>query len=175
MRKYTFDKNVGMIPFILHRDYGFNSYMISFRNGNYPSLKTEVPGLKQIFLKKKILNYFNKIISKFTIKLGHYKNNLWKLLELFDFLPALLIFFSNFKKFINIFKKIDLLQLYHIRANSFVFGYLYHLFNPNGKLILKLDLNPGIKEIFAKNPAFFRLSKTMEFIDEIGKFRYYYI
>ncbi len=46
-------KDVGMIPYILHRDYGMDSRMVTFRNEkDYPYIKREVKGLKIEFIKK---------------------------------------------------------------------------------------------------------------------------
>ncbi len=35
-------KEVGMIPYILHRDFGYDSYIICYKNGDYPHLETKV-------------------------------------------------------------------------------------------------------------------------------------
>ena len=44
-------KDVGMIPYILHRDYGVDSTMVSMKNEEkYPFLNKEVSGLKMRFL-----------------------------------------------------------------------------------------------------------------------------
>lgn len=45
-------KDVGMIPYMLQKDYGFESTIASYRNGSYPYLDKEVKGLKQVFIKK---------------------------------------------------------------------------------------------------------------------------
>ncbi|MCR4907846.1 MAG: glycosyltransferase family 4 protein [Lachnospiraceae bacterium] len=47
-------KDVGMIPYILHRDHGVDSTVVSFRNEeSYPYLDREVKGLKLKFLKRR--------------------------------------------------------------------------------------------------------------------------
>ncbi len=47
-------KDVGMIPYILHRDHGVDATVVSFRNEeSYPYLKQEVRGLKLKFLKRR--------------------------------------------------------------------------------------------------------------------------
>ncbi len=48
-------KDVGMIPYLLHRDYGFNSRIATWECGSYPGLDDEVPGLSIDFVKKSIL------------------------------------------------------------------------------------------------------------------------
>lgn len=49
-------KDVGMIPYIMYKKYGFDSKIICYNNGNYPYLKSDVNGLKIDFIKK----YTNK-------------------------------------------------------------------------------------------------------------------
>ena len=45
-------KDVGMIPYLLHRDYGFDSTVVGLKNEEeYPYLENEVRGLKIRFLK----------------------------------------------------------------------------------------------------------------------------
>ena len=43
-------KDVGMIPFILHKYYGYDSTVVSYRNGEYPYLENEVKGLKMDYI-----------------------------------------------------------------------------------------------------------------------------
>ena len=46
-------KDVGMIPYLLHRDFDVNSIVVSCRNDKeYPYIDSEVKGLKQMFIKK---------------------------------------------------------------------------------------------------------------------------
>ena len=45
-------KDVGMIPYVMHRDMRYDAILISYRNGDYPYLDSEVPGLKMRFMKK---------------------------------------------------------------------------------------------------------------------------
>ena len=49
-------KDVGMLPFILHEEFGYDSTIASYKNGEYPYLETEVKGLKHVFIKKKFRN-----------------------------------------------------------------------------------------------------------------------
>lgn len=49
-------KDVGMLPFILHKEFGYSSTIASYKNGEYPYLETEVKGLKQVFISKKFKN-----------------------------------------------------------------------------------------------------------------------
>ncbi len=45
-------KDVGMIPYYLHKKHGFNSVLVTYKNGDYPYLLKEVEGLKIQYLKK---------------------------------------------------------------------------------------------------------------------------
>lgn len=45
-------KDVGMIPFVLHKELGYQSTIACYKNGSYPYLQTEVEGLKLVFIKK---------------------------------------------------------------------------------------------------------------------------
>ncbi|MES2478210.1 MAG: glycosyltransferase family 4 protein [Bacteroidota bacterium] len=47
-------KGLGKIPFVLHRDFGYDARMVCFENESvYPSLENDVPGLKLEFFKHK--------------------------------------------------------------------------------------------------------------------------
>jgi len=45
-------KDVGMVPFILHKEFGYDSTIACYNNGGYSYLESEVKGLKQVFIKK---------------------------------------------------------------------------------------------------------------------------
>ncbi|MDN5338777.1 MAG: hypothetical protein PWQ20_1847 [Thermotogaceae bacterium] len=49
-------KDVGMIPFIMHKYYGYDSTLVCYKNDEYDYLETEVKGLKIDFLEKKTGN-----------------------------------------------------------------------------------------------------------------------
>ena len=49
-------KDVGMIPYTLHREYGYDSTIASYKNGVYPYYETEVKGITQVFISKKFNN-----------------------------------------------------------------------------------------------------------------------
>ena len=34
-------KDIGMIPYVLHRDFGYDAYVICHKNGDYPYLEKE--------------------------------------------------------------------------------------------------------------------------------------
>lgn len=45
-------KDVGMIPYLMHKEYNCDSNLVTYENGAYPYLEKEVSGLKLQFLKK---------------------------------------------------------------------------------------------------------------------------
>jgi glycosyltransferase involved in cell wall biosynthesis len=45
-------KDVGMLPYALHKEYGYESTIACYHNGNYPYLLTELTGLKMMFIKR---------------------------------------------------------------------------------------------------------------------------
>ncbi|MDD6771928.1 glycosyltransferase family 4 protein [Inconstantimicrobium porci] len=50
-------KDMGMIPYKLHELYGYDSTVVTFKNGEYDYLNTEVKGLKMEFVKKIFHSY----------------------------------------------------------------------------------------------------------------------
>lgn len=46
-------KDVGMIPYVLQKEYGYDSAIASFKNGDYPYLETDIKGLRHFFISKK--------------------------------------------------------------------------------------------------------------------------
>ena len=47
-------KDVGMIPYMLHKNHGYHSAIATWQNGSYPYLENEVKGLELFFVKKSI-------------------------------------------------------------------------------------------------------------------------
>ncbi|MGN7821877.1 glycosyltransferase [Chitinophaga sp. 22536] len=45
-------KDVGMIPFMLHQEGGWDATIATYKNGEYPGLSKTVPGLKLSFIKR---------------------------------------------------------------------------------------------------------------------------
>ncbi|HAG69465.1 MAG TPA: hypothetical protein DCL38_05780 [Lachnospiraceae bacterium] len=45
-------KDVGMIPYMLYKKYGYQSELVTWENGSYPYLEDKVKGLKLSFVKK---------------------------------------------------------------------------------------------------------------------------
>lgn len=62
-------KDMGMIPYKLHKLYGVNARVATYENGEYPYLKEEVKGLKIDFIKK-VFNNFSLDGAFYLIKNG---------------------------------------------------------------------------------------------------------
>lgn len=105
-------KDVGMVPYILHRDYGFDSLLVTFKNEQkYSALDNEVRGLKIHFIGMDPTYAPGKI----SFKVLKY---IW-----------------------NNARKIDVLNLYHNTKESLLYGIVYKIRNLKGVLYIKLDLN----------------------------------
>lgn len=55
-------KEIGMIPYLMFKNYGFDSYVASYNNGPYSYLENEVKGLKMFFITKKSNSEFLNIL-----------------------------------------------------------------------------------------------------------------
>jgi hypothetical protein len=117
-------KDVGKIPYILHRDFGWDSYVLCSRNGSYPDLETETPGLKLWFIEKG---------SHYSIPEPIYHNLGTTIISTIGFWIPFLLRHG---------KKIDVLQFYHYLAKeNVIIGILYKIVNRKGICYLKLDID----------------------------------
>lgn len=125
-------KDVGMIPYMMHKLFGYDAHIACYNNDDYFYLDKEVKGLKLDFIKK----FFNNDILDGVIYL---------------------------KKNAN---KIDILQLFHTTARSVVYAFIYKLYNPKGKIFLKLDCT---KELICKIRMLHGIRRILfnKFIDKI--------
>lgn len=110
-------KDAGMIPYVLYRDYGYDSYLVSYKNGDYPYMKTEVPGLKLLFIEPNN-GLFRKLVTHSVM--------LYTVLDVFPFI-------------LKNGKKIDVLELYYMCMQSIIISIIYKLVNRKGCVFLKLD------------------------------------
>lgn len=105
-------KDVGMLPFIMFRDYGYDATVVAFQHDTaYPALESEVRGLRLKFLgsgKK-----YNS--GKLSFRVLSY---LWKQA-----------------------KDIDVLNLYHKTIETLIYGLIYKMRNRRGVAYVKLDMN----------------------------------
>ncbi len=151
-------KDVGMIPNTLQKNHGYSSYIMCFKTGEYPRLKTETTNLRLCFMKK------NKLHDLFDRYLFN-KNKENIVLILIDLLFTLIDSLPIMMKYA---KKIDVLQLYHLKYESMIIGYLYKRMNPKGKLYLKMDMNPLIIDQYSGNSD--ELMKKFQLFYNLGPF-----
>ncbi|SHJ61305.1 Glycosyltransferase involved in cell wall bisynthesis [Clostridium cavendishii DSM 21758] len=117
-------KDMGMIPYKLYENYGYNSTVVTFKNGEYPYLNKEVKGLNIEFVENKFNSY--------TIDGGLY---LLKNSKKIDFLQIFHVTLSSFV-YAYIYK--------HIQKK----GKLYLKLDSSHKLVERIDgLNGFAKKI----------------------------
>lgn len=107
-------KDLGMIPYILHKKFNLNAKIACYKNGEYPYIANLVDGLK------------------------------------LDFIPRVAddVFLDTSSYIEENARKIDILNLYHCIDRSLKWARLYKIYNPRGKIFLKLDANDWfIKQI----------------------------
>lgn len=64
------------------------------------------------------------------------------------------IIFDGIRYLVCNARKIDVLNIYHLNLSSYFYEIVYRIFNPRGKIYLKLDMNPaGFISCFRKNPV----------------------
>lgn len=134
-----------MIPYIMHRDIGYDAVIVSYRNGSYSYLDEEVSGLRMQFMKKRWYCVFEKVVSRIFAP-GSFP---------FRLAQSLCITLDAIPWFVHYGRKINVLQMYHLKEESILIGLIYRLINPKGKLYLKLDLHPGIIDLYQKNQDVF--------------------
>lgn len=107
MENVHLTKDVGMLPFVLYKHYGYHSTIASYENGDYPYLETEVKGLKQMFIRKVFRN--NTLDSLYFVLCNFRK---FDVLHCFHITPGsvlILFFFKALKLFTS--KKFTYLKL----------------------------------------------------------------
>lgn len=122
-RNVHMTKGIGLIPFMLHKQYGYDSYVASYGDEyEFPAL-SKVNGLKHLKIDNKEIK--NNLVKKLLL---HILGN--------DFQDCLnCIAFLKAKS-----KEIDILQIYHIHDNYVgLYAMFYKIYNPKGILYLKLD------------------------------------
>lgn len=105
-------KDVGMLPFIMHRDYGYDATLVCFRNdATYPALENEVKGLRLHFLDPEPGYIFGKVSRRVLAYLRKHA------------------------------REIDVLNLYHTNREMMAYAAAYKWFHPKGRVYVKLDLD----------------------------------
>jgi glycosyltransferase involved in cell wall biosynthesis len=152
-------KDVGMLPFVLHKEFGYDSTIASYRNGEYPYLETEVKGLKQVFIKRifkvSTLDTFIFIFFNFRkydiVQCYHFDKRSLMILFLFKFLKK--ITFSNAFTYLKLdavddIKKTKLNFVYKILSKNINLmsaetKVLYDFINKNNLLARKVEYIPN--------------------------------
>ena len=102
-------KDVGKIPYVLQRYFGYDSYLICVQKAEFPYLKTEVPGLKLLYVDQSSLN---------TVYPLKHANHLLR--NIFIHLQSIIKFWIPFCLAYG--KHIDVLQLYHYSKKTIILG-----------------------------------------------------
>lgn len=136
-------KDVGMIPYVLHRDFAYDSSIMCYK-GDFPYLDY-VPGLSLIFLNGRRPRRLSAIKAS-DDRLGGYIIN-----RVVDKIQVLLTAMNSLPALLKHGKKIDVLQLYHFKYESLVIGFIYRLWNPGGVLYLKLDMSTADVQFYRKS------------------------
>lgn len=89
-------KDVGMIPFVLQKEFGYNSTIACYRNGEYSYLLSEIPGVNLVFIPR---IFKNEILDSCLFLLRNFRKH--EILQLYHFgrhrlIPA--CFFKLLKK-----------------------------------------------------------------------------
>jgi glycosyltransferase involved in cell wall biosynthesis len=106
-------KDVGMIPSTLTNEFGLITNIVFYANKNNVDLSNNENGVNMHRLK---LNFFNRV-------------------SFLEFFLSPMVFYL-----LKNAKKIDTLMLIHLKRQNFFYRFIYKLFNPNGKVYLKLDI-----------------------------------
>ena len=104
-------KDVGIIPYIMGRDYGYEASLVCFTNGEYPTYKYLRPFLNLTLLERNRKYIITRPSSRMIRYLYHNA------------------------------KKIDVLNLYHLTYETILYGIIYRLFHKKGRVYLKLDMD----------------------------------
>jgi glycosyltransferase involved in cell wall biosynthesis len=101
-------KDVGMIPYNMHKNFKYNTSIACFKNGEYPYIENELNGVNIVFLKK----YFNSEFINVTIFLIKNYRKI-DILQCYHFTRQSLLYLNifNFLKKISFSKKCTYLKL----------------------------------------------------------------
>ncbi len=118
-------KDVGMIPYYMHKLYGYDSTLVCYKNTE--EIYREIGHQDYISVLDDSYNNLDTVVKGLKIEFIDYEG------KFFSFQKSVLKYlFKNSKD-------IDVLNLYHFTPESFLFGVIYKLRNPKGTLFLKMD------------------------------------
>jgi glycosyltransferase involved in cell wall biosynthesis len=130
-------KDVGMIPYVLHREFGYTSYIVSYSNEGYPSLQTEVPGLRMLFMKRSAARIFGSAMRPAAETYRPLLGILRSLPTILDAAPVM----------VRLARQIRVLHLFHLKFESIILALVYRLINRKGIVYLKMDIGRDISVI----------------------------
>lgn len=120
-----------MIPKILKREFGFNSFIMGIEN---PLLKASTNSdIEKIIGKRKLLTKIYEHLYRIVVKKKKNTNK--------NGLRALCYVIDNFGLFNQIFRYADVLHLMHFTTESLFLSFLYKIFNPKGIIYIKTDMD----------------------------------
>lgn len=125
-------KEVGEIPYFLGKDFGYDAFVVSYRNGEYPYADSDVKGLRMVFMRRGLCRAIQRIVEPAFKENGFVRRGLEALCTAADALPVL------------IGRRIDVLMLNHLDDTAIAMAWLYKAINRRGIVYIKLDLDPGI-------------------------------
>ena len=118
-------KDVGMIPYYMHKLYGYDSTLVCYKNTE--QIYSEIGQQDYISVLDDSYNNLDTVVKGLKMEFIDYEG------KFFSFQKSVLKYlFKNSKN-------IDVLNLYHFTPESFLFGFIYKLRNPKGKIFLKMD------------------------------------
>lgn len=135
-------KDVGMIPYILHREYGYESSLITYRPTDKGLLDDIPQGLGLLPLPRGPGYWAMRLIRR-SLK---YDSAPYMMAE------ALCIALDSLATMLIRGKDIDVFQLYHFKPESMLMALIYRLVNRKGIVYMKLDMDPSIIKIYQDNP-----------------------
>lgn len=153
LRNIHLIKSVGMIPYVLKRDFNCNSYILTFENGEYPYLSSEVKGLKLIFLQRKFFMKIRFFLAKINIPK-----------KFINFIEPFCHILDNFVLITRILKNVNILELFHLKIKHVLIGLIFRIVNPQGVLYIKLDMDRKKIKDEEKKPRFLRWQLLNQFM-----------
>jgi glycosyltransferase involved in cell wall biosynthesis len=138
-------KDSGVIPYVLQKHYGYDSTIICYKNGEYPNLDKELPGLKMMFMGRGPFRHLRDFVKNAFGEKGFPYRAADTLCLVADALPLMLRHGGH----------IDVLELNHIDDQAIAMAWIYRMINRSGLVYIKLDLDPMVMEEFKKRPELY--------------------
>ncbi len=108
-------KDVGMIPYLLWKNHGYDSGILTYNKGPYPRQNNDMRGIKIEFISPLVPRPLRAPLHRWLV-----------LLEAAPWLAR------------NA-RRVDVLQLYHMSNDSIILAWIYKHLNPRGVAYMKMD------------------------------------